>query len=277
MPNAKKFTCRVLDKTWVTPSVVRLRFEPDKKFIFEPGQFLSVVIPRGAGNAKAVKRCYSFSSSPEEAMKSAYEMHVKVVEGGLGSGFLSELLAGETFVAWGPYGDFGFRGLAADQSICFISTGTGIAPFKSMVTSKRFQENFPKKALCLFGARTENELICPGVFEAAGVETVYAVSQPTEQWNGYRGRVTDFLRTHPGSNRWFATDFYLCGNGEMVSEAGEVLRGSYGVPPTAMHQELFSASPKKVQEAVAAENSLTDAITRVANGGVVLDFVKKVA
>jgi hypothetical protein len=42
---AKQFTCKVISKKWLTPTVVELRFEPSKKFRYEAGQFVSVVVP----------------------------------------------------------------------------------------------------------------------------------------------------------------------------------------------------------------------------------------
>ena len=46
---AKEYLCKVTQVKWLTPTVIDLRFEPAKKFSFEPGQFISVVVPDPKG------------------------------------------------------------------------------------------------------------------------------------------------------------------------------------------------------------------------------------
>ena len=61
---ASRLKCRVIETRWATPSVFIVRFRPSKAFTYQPGQFVSVVVPTSSG---AVKRCYSLASSPEES------------------------------------------------------------------------------------------------------------------------------------------------------------------------------------------------------------------
>ena len=63
---AKQVECVVIEKNWITDSVVHVRFEPKKHFRFDPGQFCSVIVP-GHGGAKPVRRAYSFCSPYEVA------------------------------------------------------------------------------------------------------------------------------------------------------------------------------------------------------------------
>src|SRR5438477_11165363 len=103
---AKELICQVVDNTWLTPTVFRLRFEPLKRFKFEPGQFVSVLVPPTQESPTTVKRCYSFASSPLEAKnKGYYELCVKYVPGGRGTSYLASLKRGDTFRAFAPYGD----------------------------------------------------------------------------------------------------------------------------------------------------------------------------
>src|SRR5205823_6638853 len=74
-----------------------------------------------------------------------------------------------------------------------------------------------------------------------GVESVVALSQPTDQWKGFRGRVTDYLRSLPSDWPWHTTDFYLCGNGEMLDEVRKILLGGRGVDPRSVHLEAYFA------------------------------------
>lgn len=238
---ASKFKCRVLETVWITPSVVRIRFEPSRKFDFKPGQFISVVIPPFHKSSKPAKRCYSFANGPEEAQRNGYELVVKYVPGGVGSVFIDLLKPGDTFEAMAPYGDFTYRPPESGRSVCFIATGTGIAPFRSAVFSGLFQETRPEQVLCLQGVATENEILFRGAFESMGVETVYAVSKPKGPWNGFTGRVTDYLRAMPRDWQWHSTDFYVCGNGPMIQDVGTILRAGFGVPAEHIHKENFSS------------------------------------
>jgi ferredoxin-NADP reductase len=240
--HAKEYTCQITENIWVTPTVMRVRFEPLKKFTYEPGQFVSLQIPTPDG--RIVKRCYSLSSAPAESKKNGhYELCVKYVSGGAGSGYLASLKKGDTFRIVAPYGEFTYKPVEPGRSVCFIATGTGFAPFRSMAFSHEFQNNPPDNALCLFGLRSEEDLMYQGQMESMGVETIYALSKPSAAWTGYRGRVTDVLKALPTSWRWHTTDFYLCGNGEMVREVYAFLRGGHGVSDKAITKEMFSTTP----------------------------------
>jgi len=237
----------------LTPTVFTLRFEPSKSFSYQPGQFLSVVLPpelEGAtGIARGARRIYSFSSPSK---RTGYELCVQKVPGGKGSCYLASLRAGDVFRACAPYGDFLFE-TRSSRNACFIATGTGIAPFKAMVLSERFRKDPPAGAMLLFGARTENEILFPGLFEQYGVEVVHALSQPAGEWEGFKGRATDFLKALPDDWAWQETDFYLCGNGNMIEDARRVLQSGRHVSPRAIHQEAyFSTHDPALAQKIAA-------------------------
>lgn len=239
--HAKKIKCRVLEIVWKSDEIFLVRFVPTRKFLYEPGQFLSVQIPRANGRGVAAKRCYSLSSSPEESkFFGHYELCVKKVEGGKGSSFLANLAPGDKFTAHVPYGKFFFEPSSERRSVCFIATGTGVGPFRSMVLSEKYLANPPEEAVLLHGVRHESEVLFKKDFEQAGVRAIPTVSQPTEDWRGFKGRVTDLIKKFPKDWKWHQTDFYICGNGDMAREVSDILQGGYGVPAEAIHQESFS-------------------------------------
>jgi|GEM_PF-637023 len=239
MPNAREFKCRIHEVLWVTPTVMQIRFYPDKKFKFAPGQFLSVLVPREKGDS--IKRAYSFSSAPHLTEKDGYELCVKHVKGGIGTEYLASLKPGDSFKAFAPYGDFEYRVHAGDRSVVFISTGTGIAPFKGIAMSRIFAENPPAQSLCLFGAPKLNEILYPGIFESCNVKRVNAIDAEPGAHEHFKGRVTDYIRAKMTEWPWHSTDFYLCGNPLMVSEVTGLLKGGHGVADEAIHRESFSA------------------------------------
>lgn len=249
MPNARQINCDITQIKWPTPTVMQIRFRPNKSFLFKPGQFLSILVPadKSQGRRKVTKRAYSFSSAPNSPEAERYELCVKYVKGGIGTEYLKSLKPGDTFRAMAPYGDFEYALPKPGRSVCFISTGTGIAPFKSIVLSKEFSDHFPASAYCLFGAPTKDEIIYPGLFESKGVKTVYALDKENSQGHFFKGRVTDFLRALPRHWHWHSTDFYLCGNPHMVDDVVSFLKGAHGVSDAAIHRESFAAPAKKAE------------------------------
>jgi ferredoxin--NADP+ reductase len=81
---------------------------------------------------KITKRAYSIGSSPEE--KGALEFYVAVVEGGTLTPTLSTLTIGaRLFCGVKPTGHFLLTPVPEEKNLVFVATGTGIAPFISML------------------------------------------------------------------------------------------------------------------------------------------------
>ena len=247
-------SCRVEELSWISPTVFRIRFSTSKRFTFKAGQFVSVIIPRA--DKESVKRCYSIASAPKENGDNSYELCVKVVPGGIGSTYLAGLKVGHRFEARAPFGHFTMKSKPG-RNIVFISTATGIAPFRSMVFDREFHETTrPKRVVFLSGSRTEDEILYRDEIEQTGVEVVRAVSEPGTTFQGFKGRVTDYLRSLPNTWCWHDTDFYICGNPEMVIEVEEILRTGRGVNPAAIYHELFSA-PKAPKNVISIRRPMT--------------------
>ena len=109
-----------------------------------------------------------------------------------------------------------------DTEICFIATGTGIAPLRSMI-GHIFLANLPHRNIRLiFGVRTEADLIYRSEFETLEHQHpefrfTPVLSRPGENWSGLTGYVHAAYR-HLYTDHQPCT-FYLCGWGEMVREA----------------------------------------------------------
>jgi CDP-4-dehydro-6-deoxyglucose reductase, E3 len=231
---ATEIRCKVTSHRFITPTVYELIFESEPAFQFEAGQFISCVIPGAGPKGRDLRRAYSIASSPE---KKAVELCIKLVDGGPGSTFLNKLRDGDQFRGYAPYGDFTYE-LKPERHAFFISTGTGIAPFRAMVMSDYFKANLPKSARCIIGVRTEDELMYKPDFDAAKIEWIPAVSQPVGEWKGFKGRVTDYIRALGEDYPWLETEFYLCGNGAMITEVKELLAAK-GVQKDSIHQEKY--------------------------------------
>lgn len=220
----------------LTPSVFEIGFTPGAPLPFEAGQFISVIVPKAGPNGRDLRRAYSIASAPE---RNPIELCVKLVEGGPGTNYLYKLRPGDTFKGFAPYGDFTYEPKPGRDAV-WISTGTGIAPFRAMVQSEAYRASLPRKTWCLLGVRTEDELLYMGeMHDALGTHWIPTVSQPTSAWSGRRGRVTDVLRSWVKEGfAWGETEFYLCGNGAMITEVVQLLT-EQGVAKDSIHKEKY--------------------------------------
>jgi ferredoxin-NADP reductase len=234
-------SARLIAKKSLTPDVVEFTFRSEPSFSFQPGQFISIVIPGAGPGGRDLRRAYSIASSPELALdcQPAFELCVKLVEGCPGTTYLNSLKPGEAMTGMTPFGDFVYKPKAGRHAI-FISTGTGLAPFRSMVLSRIYAEHPPVSTRILFGARAESDLLyTTEIVKALGTgNLVQVLSRAQADWCGFKGRVTDWLRENEGQIDWANTEFYLCGNGAMIDEAKQILAGK-GVEKTSIHQEVY--------------------------------------
>jgi CDP-4-dehydro-6-deoxyglucose reductase len=106
-----------------------------------------------------------------------------------------------------------------------IATGTGIAPFRSMLQA-HLNAASPVFTL-LFGVRYESHLLYREEFEE--IARVHAnfrfwptLTRPESGWTGRQGRVQAHLTEAIGDRR--DIDFYLCGLKEMVDETRVLLK-----------------------------------------------------
>jgi len=232
---ATEVVCTVRSSEFITPTVFELSFETNLPVEYRAGQFISIVIPGAGPGGRDLRRAYSIASHPESR---PLQLCIRKVEGGPGTAYLSSLKAGDTFKATVPFGHFIYHHKPR-LNACFIATGTGVSPFRSILKSKDYLDAKPPKAWCLFGAQNETEIIYhQEMSKLPHVEWVIALSRPTAGWKGFKGRVTDYLRAHDANFPWLNTGFYLCGNGAMIDEVKKILLEK-GVAKENVHQEIY--------------------------------------
>lgn len=99
-----------------------------KEIKFSAGQYLIIKIPT---DKSPVSRLYSVASSAAE--KSNFDLIIQIIPDGLASSYLSGLKVKDEVIFQGPAGLFGLK--ENGRSKIFLTTGTGIAPIKSMLES----------------------------------------------------------------------------------------------------------------------------------------------
>lgn len=122
------FHTNLLDKKTLPGDVDLLRFSTPPGFSFTAGQYVVLTVPH---EVLPVKRLYSIASPSIEP--SYFELLIKRVAGGLASNYLQNLVVGQSLEFQGPAGQFSLKETPADK--VFLSTGTGLAPVRSMLLS----------------------------------------------------------------------------------------------------------------------------------------------
>ena len=123
---------------------------------FEPGQYMTTGV---FADGKLWQRPYSVASPPREAGGGGYEFYVRLVPIIRFTTLLWRLPVGHRMRMIGPKGKFL---LEPDdhRTHLFISTGTGIAPFMSMMR-ETLAEGRPRKTVVLHGCSYVEELGLP--------------------------------------------------------------------------------------------------------------------
>ncbi len=107
------------------PSLVRLRFAPEQGLDFVPGQYVRISYEHEE------PRVYSVASSPNAE---EVELCIRRVPGGhLTPTLCDETSPGDDLFVRGPYGDEFTLLPPSSRDLVFVATGTGVAPFKSMI------------------------------------------------------------------------------------------------------------------------------------------------
>lgn len=178
---------------------------PKSRFKFIAGQHISLSI---MGDYQS--REYSIYSAEEGEN---LEILVKEVEGGYFSPKLKHLKIGELVEVHGPFGKFGLDEKKKDShQHVFIASGTGIAPFHSMVKSYdglNYQ--------LIHGVRYASE-----AYEIEDYDrSKFTVCASREAKGDFNGRLTEYLKKTDFAKN---TCFYLCGNSDMIFDAMEILK-----------------------------------------------------
>ncbi len=208
----------------MAPEVHHFDFEvPGRQELnFTPGQFVSVL---EKVDGKEITRAYSIAS-PRGGNHFALCLN-RVPDGPLSS-FLFTLRPGEEVEMQEPLGYFTLRHPA--RRAVFVATGTGIAPFRSMLLD-HLPRTQPHITL-LFGTRHEQGLLYREDMERMAREFktfqfLPTLTRPDESWRGRTGRVQAHLdeALNPRSpEEMINIDVYVCGLKEMVDDVRHELK-----------------------------------------------------
>jgi ferredoxin--NADP+ reductase/benzoate/toluate 1,2-dioxygenase reductase subunit len=186
---------------------------------FVPGQHIVLGIP---GDNQT--REYSVYSSID---KEYLEVIIREVEEGIVSRKLHRVKEGDKVYVDGPFGFFTLdERLLSERKYLFVATGTGIAPFHSIIGS---YSEFNYKLL--HGVRFGDEAYEKNSYDPGR----YTLCTTKDSKGDFKGRVTDYLRANAVDSD---TLVYLCGNCEMIYEVYDLLT-SGGLDSDQIRTEVY--------------------------------------
>ena len=219
-----------------------LQVDELEKFDFIPGQFVTLDLPIHEKKNKRW-RSYSIASWPDGT--NIFELVIVLMEDGAGTSYLfNEVKIGDELTFRGPVGVFTLPKVL-DGDYFFICTGTGIAPFRSMMHAIALHNTPHKDVYLIFGTRKkENLLYHAELTELAknipGFHYIPVLSR--EEWDGATGYVhqiyKDIIAAKKNGDELPPAHFYLCGWKNMIDEAKKTIT-EIGYDRKAIHQELY--------------------------------------
>ena len=174
--------------------------------------------------SKYTNRSYSIASAPTN--DNIFELCIVINPKGLGTPLMfTDFKVGTTVKISKVLGKF-LLPETIDRDICFICTGTGIAPFRSQVEDI-FNKSIPHKNLYLvFGNRYTKDILYKKELDDLAalhptLKFIPVLSRDNADWNGRKGYVHTVYEEIFADKR--PAYFYICGWADMLKEARQRL------------------------------------------------------
>lgn len=244
----------ITDITDETANTKRFYFEiPSLSvFDFEPGQFVTLDLPIHEQKNKRW-RSYSIASAPQG--NNRFELVIVLNEAGAGTTWLwANARPGTEITLRGPQGKFTLPA-ELDRDIFLICTGTGIAPFRSMVQHLHRKGLPHQNIYMIFGCRkfsdtlygpelTELSKNMPG-FHYIPTYSREAADNPGGMRTGYVHQIYEEIilnnrkqHEQAGGTGNKPAKFFLCGWKNMLDEARKRIQ-EIGYDKKDIHFELY--------------------------------------
>ena len=195
-------TVKIIENIEIAPGIFILTFK--RFFDFIPGQVIKITT-----NSAIAPRMYSIASA-------SYDKNVRIIYDIKPYGELTNILknktSGSELLVSLPFGQF----ICKENDAWWIATGTGIAPFYSMLFSDNFGEN-----MLIHGVRRPEHFIFEKDFSEKLHTNYIRCCSGNKTDDAYFGRVTDYLEqlTYLPADK----KYYLCGSAEMVVDVRDLL------------------------------------------------------
>ncbi len=194
-------------------------------------------------------RAYSFARAPGAEEKRKHTFFIRLLEGGLLSGWLFEKdRVGEALTVSGPLGKFTLDD--SDRPMLCVAGGSGMSAVFSILEDAALRK-VKRDAVFLYGARTQKDLYLLDEIEGFAKQwhperkfefmPVLSEEPDNSGWKGGRGFVTDYMKSEYLDNgRMKVSDCvaYFCGPPPMIDLGIKVLADA-GMSPADILYDKF--------------------------------------
>ena len=236
---------RIEDETYNTKRFF-IKVNELEIFDYKPGQFVTLDLPIHEQKNRRW-RSYSIASWPDGT--NVFELLIVLLSEGTGTPYLfNEVKVGSELTFRGAQGVFTLPE-KIETDLFLICTGTGVAPFRSMVNYIQLHNIFHKNIYLIFGCRTRKDLLYYEELKALEnrVENfTYMPSLSREEWGGHIGYVHSLYQEICKGNNEACSDlqnlkpasFFLCGWKAMIDDAKKNIL-ELGYDRKLIHLELY--------------------------------------
>ena len=214
------YTVKISDIIIETPIIKRFFLTFDSPIIFQAGQF--IILKFEGLKHQFDTRSYSIA---DFTCSNILEICISLKDEGAATPILFEKKIVEELCSSLPQGRFVITEEAVLKPLFFICTGTGVAPFRSMIKELLLYKFFTKSINLYFGCRTREDILYFEEFKLL-MKTYpnfkYFPILSREKWEGETGYVHPYylkeLENKPDAL------FYLCGWTTMLKETRDNLK-----------------------------------------------------
>ncbi len=268
---AKELNAIVGEVQFISSDTMILRVTPDGWEIpdYSPGQFVVLGLPASAPRIeisdqefnppdpdKTIMRSYSIASSSHK--KEYLEFYISLVRSGSLTPRLFALKRGDRiFMRSKITGMFTLDQIPPESNLIFMGTGTGIAPYMSMIRTF-IHPGDSRNLTIIHGARHSWDLGYSSELSTLNnlipnFHYIPAITRPENEviaWSGNVGRIQEIWESGVADADWDTkaspdnTHIFLCGNPTMVEDMAKILADA-GYPehtkkePGVVHLERY--------------------------------------
>lgn len=225
----------------ITRDLLIFHIRPDEPIHdFLPGQYVALGLPGSAPRRsdmpaeivphdpeKLIKRAYSIGSSPNE--RAYLEFYLAVLPQGALTARLAALPeGGRLYCAPKISGAFTLHDVPDSANLVLVATGTGLAPFLSMIRTPATWTPC-RKITIIHGVRYVPDLAFQDELLALAEKNrnfryFSVVSRPDEKYRGEKGYVQRFLNEGSVVLEPTTDHLFLCGNPAMIEDMETLLK-----------------------------------------------------
>lgn len=243
----------------LTEDLCVCRFVPEggAAIDFEPGQYTTLAMPdTDVEPPRLIRRAYSIASPPSTT--DHLEFYLALVREGRLTPRIWGMAVGDwLYMGTVAHGRFTIADLPRDKDLVMVATGTGLAPYMSMLRQYRGTDHW-RRAIVMHGVRYAADLGYRDELEQMAREDPMITYIPTvtrepadSSWTGCRGRVPTLLEPETFERLvGLALDpeqcfVLLCGNPQMITDTRRLLeaRGfvsaAHGMPGNILYERYW--------------------------------------